>query len=459
MLRRTSYAALGLALAAGCSWCSTPAGPSGATAADAGADGEAGDAAPADGGDGDAVHAGEDVYGIDLDDGTFLTDKKIWTPVPDNGGCGLFVASVLPDPFPKRTWAACGPGCLESVAWDGVPGSASGSVPVGGTTAGERGGELFLRVNHHTKPVGGVMVVSRVADGATVAALEIRNGKCGYQGWANDATLMFPVFGDAPTKGDLMRRGGVLSSEQPGATVAWGKWLPFPGPQGSFFSWDDGWGIGAGSALWATTSLSDTKLTPIDPKTSPFEVSGRGKLVIWPAGDAVKSYTQTGGLKYLWTAPKGYMASAALSDSKLVWIVVDGPKFTSEYRFESARLYHSPLATDPGSLVVTEGPLLEPSTSAFFELRTGGDFAASEGCYAWSPTEGVCKIFVVQLSTGKVWKIPPRPGKGYHDVLAVSAKEVLVTEYDEPGTPSEGQQIRRFLRFSTAELDALEKAW
>jgi hypothetical protein len=173
----------------------------------------------------------------------------------------------------------------------------------------------------------------------------------------------------------------------------------------------------------------------------------------------VKSFTSAGGLKYLWTTPQGFVASVALSDTKLVWIVVDGPEYTSKYRFVTSRLHWSPLATDPSGVTPTDGPSLAPAMGALYDLRTGGDFAASKGCYETAPNEGTCPIFVVQLSTGKLWKIPPRPGSAYMDVIAVSESTILVGESNSPGIPSEGQHIRRFVRFSTSDLDALQSAW
>jgi hypothetical protein len=444
-----------LFLAGGCSFCSSPEAAPGASA-DAGSEVDASDAS-IDVADAASEDAGEDVYGSDWDDGTFLTDKSVWSPVPDNGGCGLFVAKVVPDPFPKRVWETCGPGCQEADANWPIP--QQNEVLVGGATAGERSGELFLRLKHSVYGGGKISVVSRLSDGAPIAAIQLRNGDCGVVGWANDATFVFPIFNKA-----YFARGGIVGGVSTGSPVTWGKWLPEIGWVGSTFAWDEGWGVGAGSSLRVTTSPDDAKLKVIDPATNEYEVTGRGKLVVWPAGNgapenAIKSYTTSGGLKYLWTAPKGYVASVSLSDTKLVWIVVEGPQYLSKYSFETARLYWSPLATDASGIVVAEGPVLAPAVSAFTELRTGGDFAASQGCWKTSPTEGACPVFVVQLSTGKVWKIPPRPGSAYHSVMAMSQSTILVAESNYPGTASDSQNIRRFLRFDTANLDALETAW
>lgn len=454
-MRRSAWVHLSaLLVVAGCARCSSPENSPAATA-DAATDEAQVDASPdVDASIGDAA---EDVYGIDYDDGTFLTDKTIWSPVPSDNGCGLFQAKVVPNPFPLTVWEACGPGCLVAPAtWPGLP---KDDVIVSGATAGERAGEIFLRVQHDvpTKWMLRTSVISRLDSGEVLAGAQVRNSSCGNMGWANDASLVFIFRGG--TKQEFALRGGVLAGTTVGTPVTWGKWLPGVGIAGSTFAWDEGWGVGSGSTIFASTSPADTKLQVLDSKTNEFEITGRDKLVVWGTGKAVKCYTSAGGPKYLWTAAQGYVHSVSLSDTKLVWVVVDGPEYTSKYRFETARLYWSPIATDPSALLVTEGPLLSPAIGALYNLRTGGDYAASQGCYETAPNEGVCPIFVVQLSTGKVWKIPPRPGRAYQEVMAVSQSTILVSESDWPGTPSEGQHIRRFVRFSTADLDALETAW
>lgn len=444
-----------LLVIAGCSRCSSPES-SPAAPADAANEETQVDASP-DVLDASVEDAAEDVYGSEYDDGTFLTDKSIWSPVPNDNGCGLFQAKVVPNPFPATVWEPCGPGCLVAPATWATP--LKDDVIVSGATAGEREGEIFLRVQHDVASKWNLRTstISRLDSGEVLAAAQVRNSSCGNMGWANDASLVFIFRGG--TKQEFALRGGVLEGTSAGAAVTWGRWLPHGGIPGSTFSWDEGWGVGSGSRILASTSPTDTKLRVIDPKTNEFEVAGRGKLVVWETGKAIKSYTSAGGLKYLWAAAQGYVNSVSSSDTKLVWIVVDGPDYLTKYRFETARLYWSPLSTDPSRLTVTEGPLLSPATGAFYNTRTGGDFAASKGCYDTAPNEGVCPIFVVQLSTGKVWKIPPRPGSAYQEVMAVSQSTILVSESDWPGTPSEGQHIRRFVRFATSDLTALETAW
>jgi hypothetical protein len=64
---------------------------------------------------------------------------------------------------------------------------------------------------------------------------------------------------------------------------------------------------------------------------------------------------------------------------------------------------------------------------------------------------------VVRLSSGKLWRIPRRPGAVFLDVMAVSSSEVLVDEIDYPGGYT--QALQRLVRLDLTRLDALEHAW
>jgi len=66
-------------------------------------------------------------------------------------------------------------------------------------------------------------------------------------------------------------------------------------------------------------------------------------------------------------------------------------------------------------------------------------------------------LVVVRLSTGKLWRIPRRPGAVFLDVMAMSPGEVLVDEIDYPNGYL--QEIQRLVRLDLMRLDALEHAW
>ncbi len=449
--RRARLAALGLVVA-GCPSCTSEESKSGA--GDAGADvsapdadaGQLPEAAPKD--------AGEDVYGSDWDDGTVLSDPAVWTPVPDNRDCGLFVANVVPDPFPKREWKTCGPGCLVGDA--PLKLTQQNFVQSAGVTASERSGEIFFRLRYGVYGRGTLLVTTRLSDGATIAAAQLRNGGsvCGVYGGAVDSAFLYPINGNPLT------RAGMVRGTEPGAPVEWFKWLDFPAVQGSVFTWETGWGMTAGSSIVVNTSASDSKFQTIVKGASEFGVYGRGDLLLWPGGEsggpAVRSYTTKSGEQTLWKTAAGYIQSVAASDDQIAWILVDGPDYPSKYHFNKAELYSSPRATD-ASGVKASGPVsLAPAEAALADLRVGGGYAAATGCYGGDATKAGCPVFVVQLATGKLWQIPPRPNSGYWGVLAVSATEILVTESD---WPQKDNNIHRLVRFRTDSLDALQSAW
>ncbi len=191
--------ALSVAIAAalaGCSGCSSKSDPvagvrdAGPDAiADASAEDAASEVTP-----GDAADAAEDVYGSDWDAGNMLSDPSIWTPVPDNGGCGLYVAKVVPDPFQKRVWKSCGTGCEVS----DVPLTGFGDNYAwywGGVTASQRGTAIVMRATYHLQKGKSNTVASRIDDGTSIAAVEERNIKCSVVGTANDMALVFPMLG------------------------------------------------------------------------------------------------------------------------------------------------------------------------------------------------------------------------------------------------------------------------
>jgi hypothetical protein len=391
-------------------------------------------------------------------DGTVLTDPKIWQCVADDRGCSTYVANLTPDPFPKLAWKSCGPGCDETDAV--LPIGKENTVLWGGSGATEGLGDIVVRLRVYAGGIGPTHWVFRLEDGMTVYA--VRNGgKCASVGWTNDGALAVPTLDDPH---DFVRTVRALDMS-PAAKLEWSSWVKMPGPLPTgFFSWEDGWGMTfTDGSLRVVTSTDATTFTTIDTGAPVYEVASRNRLVVWPGHDAtgqrlVKAWGLQSGLQTLWSTAQAldgsasdYVNSVAVSDKFLVWIVVDGPG----YKFTKAQMLWSPFATVPGDVTVSEGPAI-PATYSLHELRTGGDFAASEGCFMTGPESGECAIFVIQLSSKKLWKIPRRPGRSYLDVMAVSDQYVLVGERNAGGST---QIIRRLVRFHTAELDALESAW
>ncbi len=162
------------------------------------------------------------------------------------------------------------------------------------------------------------------------------------------------------------------------------------------------------NALYVNTSPDDTAFHVV-PSGNDLEVYGRGKLVVWYGSDggnqnAVKSYTVGGGIKTLVKVSQGYVWSVALSDDKMVWIVVDGVDW-AKYRFSSAKLYWSPVPTEPGAMrrAGSDRRCRWRPSKARNSSSCGSVATTRQARVAGEtdPTTGECPIFVVRLSTGQ----------------------------------------------------------
>lgn len=93
-------------------------------------------------------------------------------------------------------------------------------------------------------------------------------------------------------------------------------------------------------------------------------------------------------------------------------------------------------------------------------LAAGGDYAATIGCDA-NPNQDqrICHVFVVQLSSAKVWAVRDRPGGNvFHKVLAVGPSEIVLAEQD--AQPQSIQVwFKRIVRLDIAHLDDFVATW
>lgn len=397
------------------------------------------------------------------DTGTVLTDPAVWKCVPDDRGCGTYVANAMPDPFPKFTWKGCGGGC--EVADAVLPVSVSNSTSWTSSGATTVGNQIVTRLHIYAEQGVSLFLASRLADSATIYAVQDRHCIAGTP--TNDGALGLPIFKPSGEWSVERVRAVRAPSADPAAKLEWSSWIPTPALPTSFFAWEDGWGATfQDGTVRAVTSADATSFTVLDTASTVYEVASRNHLVAWPGDDGtgrrqVKAWGLQNGLQVLWTTAQGldaaaseYVNSVALSDQRLVWIVVNGPG----YKFTQARVLWSPFATLPSEVQVTEGPSI-PAIGSLHELRTGGDYAAAHGCYETGPETGECSVFVVRFSTKQIWKIPPRPGGTYLNVMAVSDEYVLVGETNNPVVGDDSKTIRRLVRFQTSQLDALEAAW
>lgn len=191
------------------------------------------------------------------------------------------------------------------------------------------------------------------------------------------------------------------------------------------------------------------------------DITSRGRLLAvsrlgWGAGE-IQRITADGGVSRLLELAGVNAVALATDDSRLVWVKAAGDAaamFDGYYGTASIAW-----ATFDGSSLgpIIEGPVLSAAPSVYRSLKIGGDYAATVGCPAVSgaETEPACTLYVVQLSTQKLFVVPPRSeNNDFVSVLGVSDAEIVVAEEDYPRRPPFGL-IERIVRLSTASLDSL----
>jgi hypothetical protein len=180
-----------------------------------------------------------------------------------------------------------------------------------------------------------------------------------------------------------------------------------PTPFGELFDFASGWGLLHGTGpVEVSDSLYSSHLATIASGRDNTGVTSLGEAVFWSewpySGYAVlRSWNRTDGLVTLLQGP-WHVNSAAASPSRLVWLATQRDAVDRPTRF--AQLYWSPFTTRPSDVIQNAGPVL-PTTSRGFKLQTAGDWAALEDI-----VNDRFHILLVDLRSGNVFRIRPRPG-------------------------------------------------
>jgi hypothetical protein len=323
-------------------------------------------------------------------------------------------------------------------------------------SAAFQNGDIYLRLVSGS-PQYRLVIVTRISDGQAIAAVQQRSrlDTCGVAGGATGSPFLFPFVGSDSDLGLLVGRFDPV-----GSAFVWPpKWLPVHDIQTTTFGNAEFWGMGFvdGSVRVASSFLA-TSLMKVDQGVASATSSfGIDHVAFWslpegsPGYSDIKMYDPQSGTGLLAKLAATHLLTVAASDRATVWIGTQGPH-VFDGAFDSAKLYWSPRVARPEDAVVTEGPSL-PGASDLLTLQTTGDFAATRSC---AQDELSCRILVVQLSTKRVWKIPNRPGSLFREVLALSEKEILLTEIDWPSGARYLQEIQRLVRISLANLDSYD---
>jgi hypothetical protein len=376
----------------------------------------------------------------------------VWSAVAGGGDCGLYAADVKRPGAPElRAWSACGTGCRESSA----PSLATDSgVYRYALAAGVVGADAYLRVTSGS-PGYRLMLVSELATGKIVAAAKQIKGLSACNAISSERAVRALAF--------VLPGGAVLVGVAAPATqtVTWSPpqtGVPLPT---AVFANDAGWGMQfEDGSVRVLMSANATSLTTIDRSSLP---TGQGQALLdrmlWSSAESgrdaevVKGYV-AGSAVGIVAAQDTDNHAIALSDSKAVWVGTTGPQ-RHQGTYQTAQLYWAawPNGSANGGVTIHDGPAL-PATNALSSVATWGDYAATIGC-----TQGIetCELLVVQLSTGKLWRLHRRPTGVFLDVMAVTPTEILLSERGYPDGFND--QVLRFVRLELSQLDTLEHAW
>ncbi len=414
----------------GCSGCP-------ATSSPAQADAAAGDAevGPSDA----AIEVTPDVSGVDRSPDAI--GDAVWSIIPGGEPCGLRSGDVSKAALPPLVWDKCGEGCTFSdPLLAGFVGIRETSV-----RGEERDGDLYVSMENG-RPGEAITRILRLSDGRTVGLVQQRSNfaDCGV-----GAVSPFRLIA-VQSKSALHLPARVTPEAVPPIRWATG-WVSIPGLQTSVFAAGDGLGfvLYAGAIRWLAnddatgTSVVDTFSGVVD------RSAARGTFAVWPlveggvpairgmyAGEAVQTFAN----------PPLEVVGVALAATSMVWTAAK-PKSSGGYEY--VEIQASPLPKSPKDVVVARGPAL-PSYAGVSRPATAGDFVAALGLALstdLSPT-----LFVVQVSTKKLWSIHSRPGNTFTDVYAMSGTEILIGERTDA-------ILKRLLRLRLDRLDELVAAW
>jgi hypothetical protein len=140
---------------------------------------------------------------------------------------------------------------------------------------------------------------------------------------------------------------------------------------------------------------------------------------------------------------------------------VSGPQAT-QFTYASARIDWLKYVAAPGQFLTQTqpaGPII-PAQTALVDLAAGDDYAATIGCDANSNQDiRICHVYVAQLSSGKVWAVPQRPGgNSFRKVLAIGPTELVLGEQDAQPLSIQ-PDFKRIVRIAIAHLDDVVASW
>ncbi len=371
-------------------------------------------------------------------------DPANWTSVPNGTECGLQVGGPGAVPTP-RAWTSCGTGCRAK------PASIPPYLPIGAevvastgdaTATGvvarlllDRSGERFVEV-------------VRLDDDTTIAAVRSETG-CLSRAPSSNSPFGFSWFG---ATSELPM---VVPSD--GSAVRWA-----PAWYASSSQEQNGFALGltyvatySDASVRAFDMVSDTPALLETAPAPAYVTAVQADVGVWAAetvGRGTIHGVRDGVVKTLLNDPTVAMVVAVyVTGSTLYWLAAPSGDVANGH-YDDLWVMSSPIpAVWGGPLTPTKGTTLGPAVGTS-ELRVSGDYLATR---VSATAFAAAQIVVVQLSTGKTWRIPPRSGAAWAAIIGLTGTEVWTLETTDLVSSGGRSYAQRVTALSLSALDAL----
>lgn len=223
----------------------------------------------------------------------------------------------------------------------------------------------------------------------------------------------------------------------------------------NWFSLPNGWGmLQGGSSMQVVLDSAPEVLQTVVQSDGSYlhqarKVGSEVFFTDWTSGASkVRVWSEAAGEKTLFTAPH-HVQGLGVSPTAIAFVDAQGVDIA---QFTSPRVMWSPYTTDPGAVMLISGPDVSGYISGGGAMGTGGDFIAMRATPPASMPDQ-WGLIVVQMSTGKAYRILPAPGK-FLEFEAVTPTELIAAEGDQKDPPQSTSplRLRRWKRFDLTHL-------
>lgn len=404
----------------------------------------------------------------------WLADPEIWKAVPGteftHPYCRVFEAAGDKLAFPPLVWEGCGDGCAVA---DLIQGYGTGAWYGVASTHRASGLTLALLTIEHVVNGTGVYAVRRMlglGDGLSRAAVQqrlsdVKKASCVFGNGRESARANVFVGGSparsvpvtAPLSGGawVWALPARLKSELPAGLVEW----DIDALGGAVF--DTGKG-----GVWALLDVSKNDSTTLEAPSASRFGSGQGDLGAWTdfptsTTERLRGWAPDGkGVRTLIDPLPFETCNIAMTDTTIVGHAMAGNGGCDSITgAPKSWFWTAPRVYAEAGVKPAEGPLFPGypfgRTGSF--IRAWGDHAAVQ--LGEHPSAGVTSnvsVFVMQLSTQKLWRVDARPGYALHpDGWTLSENHLYVTENE--ATNADPSIAKRVVRLDLAKLDVLAK--